>query len=738
MPLPFNFAEFRTACYVLLSCYSCIHNLSASNISDSLIESSILINLDNIEEKSGPSTPARRYSSVYVPNEDNATLSSEIDKNLDDSSGVTTVLPGLINDLSTVFSGIPQDSKIDGFDHSVHYLISLSNNQNFSRDDLMTMLKSSIQALIQSDINDGQNDISATIVNIPKRLIENLFIDPQLSLLKTDESSSGFINDIGRIYMESVVALDNSASTIENIELASKSFMEEVINIMANPDSGELIDFYPGITEVPDTADQDNVVMKFSGEHPSHFKFDPAKTRIFSQAAEGLAKGVDSFKLVDPPKPRALGEKTFEPNLANSILKPILNKVLSLPGDNRLFAYELTKVISTSITQVITNKGIGSDEVDGFAETISKDLAEVAIQSGIDNPQSLTEFGRNLGQLAESVGVGTSIGVQLAAVDDKIWQYESSFEEYSRNNLAKASSRGTSSGAIIASAESAIIPEDQSEPVIKTQDMKEIASHAAMGSIMGNTAMSIYYPTPKDLLSIINNSAQGASLGSTTVLVLNSVENTEGLTESPTVEIARGSSHGAALGAAFEIIALTGGDPVDKSYDRETIASIQAASYGSTYGVILGATQGGESDSVVLKQAAKQGSTEGALAGSGLATLYDEDYFNSEENFGGANGNANGNGGGQPAGSYDSVALSSKKSIIDAISTVNSQAAVDASTKLATKSIKTSAKDMIRLIQKFNISPRFTNPTRIFQGNKNQKLGDDFPFKDQFPVASPI
>ena len=119
---------------------------------------------------------------------------------------------------------------------------------------------------------------------------------------------------------------------------------------------------------------------------------------------------------------------------------------MSRPGDNRLFAYELTKVISTSITEVITNKGIGSDEVDGFAETISKDLAEVAIQSGIDNPQSLTEFGRNLGQLAESVGVGTSTGVQLAAVDDKILQYESGFEEYSRKNLAKASSRGTSQG----------------------------------------------------------------------------------------------------------------------------------------------------------------------------------------------------------------------------------------------------------------------------------------------------
>ncbi len=731
--MPFTLAKYRTLFYAFYSLCMLVCPLFGVQISNSLIESSILINLENIEEQLKSPNASRRYSSAYVSNDSNTSISLELDSNLDSASGATNILPSFINDLSTVFSGMPAASKIDGFDHSIHYLLTLANSQNLSDDALIDAIKSSIQALIQSDLNDGQTNLAANIGDIPQRLIENFFLDPQLVSLKSDESSSRLINDLSRIYMESVVQYDP-----QSVELASQSFMEEIIEIMDNPLSEELNDFYPGIEPVPDSADQDNLVMKFSGEHPSHFKFDPAKTRIFGNAAEGLASGINSFELVEPVLKRSQDEMSIEPNLANSILKPVLDKVLSRPGDNRLFAYELTKVISSSITQVITNESIGTTEVEEFAQTISKDLAEAAIRSGIENSASLEQFGRNLGQLAESVGVGTSMGVQLAAIDDQSLQYEVGFEEYSRKNLAKASSRGTSSGSIIASAESAIPPDDQSDPLVETEDMKEIASHAAMGSILGHTAMSIYYPTPKDLLSIINYSAQGASLGSTTVLVLNSVPNTDGLTESPTVEIARGSSHGAALGASFEMIALTGGDPVDKSYDRETIATIQAASYGSTYGVILGATEGGESDSVVLKQAAKQGSTEGALAGSGLATLYSEDYFNSEENFGGANGNAGGNGGGQPTGSYDSVALSSKKSIIDAIASVNSQAAVDASATLATKSIKTSAKDMIRLIQKFNISPRFTNPTRIFQGNKNQKLGDDFPFNDQFPVASPI
>ncbi len=722
--MPFRFAIFRSNFLKFTTVLASACPLSAVEFSDSLIESSILINLNEIEVKSTSSGISRRYSSSYVSNEDNASITSEINSGNED----------LIGKLQSIYTSMNED-KIDGFDHSIHYMIELANNQKLSSSELLTMVESSVLSILRSDIENSLDIIS----NIPNRLIENFFLDPQLSSLKPDggESAPRLLNNLGQIFMESVMQ-----ESPENAELASTSFIMEVLSIMDNypEDNIPLTDFYPGIVPIPYTADVANDDMKFDGGFPSHYKFDPAKTRILSMAADGLAKGIGSFNLVDLglENQRVKGEKTLEPNLANSILKPVLDNILSRTGDNRLFAFEVAKVISSSVTQVITNQGIESDEVDNFAQTISKNLADAAVQSGIDNRTSLTEFGRNLGQLAESVGVGTSMGVQLAAVDDQIMDYEPGFQAYSRKNLAMASSKGTSAGAIMASSESATINDESGEPIIETQDMKEIASHAAMGSILGHTAMSIYYPTPKDLLPIINYSAQGSSFGSTTVLPLASLrpEDPENETESPLVEVARASSHGAALGASFEIIALTNANPADKSYDKDSILAMQAASYGSTYGVVLGATEGGESDSVVLKQAAKQGATEGALAGSGLATLYDEEYFNNEANFGGANGGTNT--AGQASGSYDSVALSSKKSIIDAISTVNAQAAVDASTKLATKSIKTSAQDMIRLIQKFNISPRFTNPTRIFQGNKNQKFGSDFPFEDQFPVASPI
>ncbi len=726
--MPFRFAIFRLNFLKFISVFASACPLFAIEFSDSLIESSILVNLNEIKVKSTSSGISRRYSSSYVSNDDNASITSEINSGNED----------LVDKLQSIYTSMNED-KIDGFDHSIHYMIELANNQKLSYSELISMVGSSVLSILRSDIEN-----SLDISNIPNRLIENFFLDPQLSSLKSDggESVPRLLNNLGQIFMESVIQESTEEKIPENAELASTSFIMEVLSIMDNypEDNIPLTDFYPGIVPIPYTADEANDDMKFDGGFPSHYQFDPAKTRILSMAAEGLAQGIGSFNLVDLDlkDQRVEGEKTLEPNLAKSILKPVLDNILSRTGDNRLFAFEVAKVISSSVTQVITNQGVGSDEVDSFAQTISKDLADAAVQSGIDNRTSLTEFGRNLGQLAESVGVGTSMGVQLAAVDDQIMDYEPGFQAYSRKNLAMASSKGTSAGAIMASSESATIDDENGEPIIETQDMKEIASHAAMGSILGHTAMSIYYPTPKDLLPIINYSAQGSSFGSTTVLPLASLrpEDPENETESPTVEVARASSHGAALGASFEIIALTNANPADKSYDKDSILAMQAASYGSTYGVVLGATDGGESDSVVLKQAAKQGATEGALAGSGLATLYDEEYFNNEANFGGANGETNT--AGQASGSYDSVALSSKKSIIDAISTVNAQAAVDASTKLATKSIKASAQDMIRLIQKFNISPRFTNPTRIFQGNKNQKFGSDFPFADQFPVASPI
>ena len=546
--------------------------------------------------------------------------------------------------------------------------------------------------------------------------------------------------------MEAIVETEVSMPKNQKLGVATNSYMRSLIEVMNSENAVELKDFYPGIEPVSASRDEINTTMKFDGE-VDHFKFDPVKSRVFRAASEGLAYGAyDSLKIESSSDINKTNLDSFASNSLSSLLD-YLNE--ELDGDHSLFSYEVAKAVSLGLT-VATVATATKEETDLEAEIqlpemiakeISNILASTAIESGIDDEHD--DLGLHLGKLSESVSTGSAMGAQLAAVLEKSMDYEDGWEAFSRLKLARAVSEGASTGAVTTTALAARPARDQGgkEPVVGKDDLTQIASHSALGSIIGNTAFTIYYPTPNEKLQIINKSAEGSAYGSTTVLELNDVKDRDPIngmsvdTEHISVEIARASAHGSTLGATFEIVALTEeANPDDKSYDPKTIQAVEAAAYGSTYGSIVGATDGGESDSVVLKQAAKQGATEGALTGAGLGTGSSPDFFNQTNEFGGFNG------GDDPAtkGGYAEVGLASKKSIIGAINSMNSQAALDADTELATKSIKTSAKDMMRLIQKFNISPRFTNPTRIFQGNKNQKLGDDFPFEDRFPVASPI
>ena len=147
--------------------------------------------------------------------------------------------------------------------------------------------------------------------------------------------------------------------------------------------------------------------------------------------------------------------------------------------------------------------------------------------------------------------------------------------------------------------------------------------------MIGNTGLAVYYPT-NQLVPIINFTAQGASYGSTSSSNLGKVEK-EG-TETIDVSITRESALGAAMGATFEPTVLMELRPDLRSRDAQTISHLEAASFGSTYGAILGIQVNptppvpnkklgsGQDDRVVeLKQSAKQGSIEGALSGSQLA-----------------------------------------------------------------------------------------------------------------------
>jgi hypothetical protein len=69
---------------------------------------------------------------------------------------------------------------------------------------------------------------------------------------------------------------------------------------------------------------------------------------------------------------------------------------------------------------------------------------------------------------------------------------------------------------------------------------------------------------------------------------------------------------------------------------------------------------------------------------------------------------------------------------------MNEEASMEAMNSLATKKVKTSSRDMLLLIRKFNIRPNTTNPATIYQRPSGNKSENDFPFPDKFPAATPI
>ena len=172
------------------------------------------------------------------------------------------------------------------------------------------------------------------------------------------------------------------------------------------------------------------------------------------------------------------------------------------------------------------------------------------------------------------------------------------------------------------------------------------------------------------------------------------------------------------LGAVFSTVGLKSSDPVNKENDTPSNDAVKAVTYGSTIGAILGASESGNGDPVVVQQAAKQGVTEGSIIGAGFATEYQEEFFVDND--------------------FEDVELAAKKNLISTINSMNADASLEAMNSLATKKVKTSSRDMLLLIRKFNISPNTTNPATIFQRPNQKQSGNDFPFPDKFPAATPI
>ena len=88
----------------------------------------------------------------------------------------------------------------------------------------------------------------------------------------------------------------------------------------------------------------------------------------------------------------------------------------------------------------------------------------------------------------------------------------------SRREIAKSVSRGVANGSVNASSwlNSSSAAQDETEPIVTAAEIEEVSRGAALGAMIGNTGLAVYYPT-NQLVPIINFTAQGSSYG---VLVL--------------------------------------------------------------------------------------------------------------------------------------------------------------------------------------------------------------------------
>ena len=720
---PFSYL-FSNAFAFVFTLYFSLCPFIFANIENSLIETAILLNIDSIKSRNNeyPSTQ-RRLSSIYQ--DVNTSMAENIDgiteQDIKDEDKLKI-------SISNILTNYPDDNKTDAVDYAIDYLTKNKNIPfQLSDEDYIDAIESIYSSLIETENPDKLNE---SLSELSQRSFENLIPE---TVNRWDESASKWAELLSHALIQSIQ--DINPENITNFEESDKKVLQEtaikssissILRLMKE-NTEDAKGFYSGI--VPVVGGIDNPDMNFGG-HAEFKKFDPQKTEIVQSTIKGMSDAIFNKVIADSLNPDNYNDTSysiktefddFSKLLADSTIDGALDFLSKQEGDNTLFAYEVTRVVANSLSYSAVlastrydNKTLNEsfEEINlpsYAAEVIAKSVASKSIGYTIDN--SLVEKGYDLGLMAQSVSFGSAQGSQLATVDEKSMDYQNAWEIFSRKEIAKKSSSGSAKGAVNIAAEN--YKESSTEPnETNWQDILDVAQAAALGSLTANTAMSVYFPTEQQ--GIINYSAQGSAFGSLDNKVKTIIPEEKNPTSEILVDVARASANGATAGATFEIVALLDARPDLNTADRDTIKTIEAATYGSTFGAIQGGVQSSNSLAILIKQATKQGASEGALTGAGL-------------------------GRGESLENASSAELKSKATILQTITNTNSTASKNASRSIATKSIKTKSSDMLLLMRKFNISPKFTNPTGIFRKSTDTIGSDDIQQTDNaIQYASPI
>lgn len=685
---------YKIPCLTLLS-LSCF-SLTWANIDKTLIESSILINL-NVFSKSDSTSNAggRRLS---------AAASTSIQQSVDANHTSLPEITALTDSLTNTFNSFQNENLLEAAEHAINYITDNKTSFNLNDSDILAGIKSILIAYIKTQ-SSNEETLLNSIPELTSIVLSNIIPS---KVNRWNGSMPIWSMGLSKVLMESI----SDSGAVQNPNTLQSSVAKSTISSLLKILDESTITapgFTPGISLIDTSRAISNQGMLFGGTE-NFMRLHPEKTRFLEFASKGLADGL----FVDNTNPLSVQLiQEFSNLLGEATIESCIQFTSSLEGDNSIFTYEALKAISTGLTLGAVYKSSSSVSYresalpETTAELISNSISSQAITSTLELNGDF-----ELNRIAESTASGSAMGAQLASILDQALDYKDGWELYSRNAIAKATSKGSANGSINAASKKIENDLNIEDTLAKTtrQEVLDVANGSALGSLMGTTGLAFYYPTM--MQSIINHAAQGATFGGVTATNLALVEKPEGTTEEFEIEISRAISHGSATGALFQIVSLIEDSMPDKrSFDTLTIETAEAVSFGSTYGGILGGIDAGE-DSVSLKQAVYQGTLEGSKVGTSLGLGYKESVA-------------------------ELVSIPSDNQIKKVIKSANDDAASKANSTMAVKSIQTSAQDMLLLMRKFNINPKFTNPTGIFT-NPNENNQDNFIYKNKFPFASPI
>ncbi len=668
----------------------------------------------------------------YVPERISSTFEASND-------GSITTSPGL----EKLFDG--KTPTEEDFFEAVKYLVSKKTDWELSDGVFLAATKSIFKSYLENTANPLD---LASFYSSPDSLLSQIL--PQLQ--EWNGYGPVWVKRLSQATTEALMELNRPQSEIlEN----STEFTKSLVRFISDENSGKVPGMLIGVSAIEPNRETPVNDMGFGGKSG----FDPENFRAFQQLAVGLTQGFFNSKLTaltSEESPTSFEDapllsvsdftelSEYENSIIESSSSGLLTALLeisendnSLPSDQiSLYTYDSIKSLANGF--VLASTVYATSEPEYLAEGLYIEAAE-RTSRGVAHATISHEISQTSGfspqRLAESVSHGSAMGGQLATVLPKSMEFVDNWEIFSqsRRDVAQAIARGSSFGAVDAAASFLLDLETaQTEPATEVdagfqintpQDntsllIERVAQGSSLGAMVGTTGLAIYYPTDQ-LVPIINFTAQGSAYGSINSKKLDSLNNSETeqnpATEEIQVAIARQTAIGSSMGAVFEPSVLLGLRPDAKANDKQTTDNISAASFGAVYGAIQGrkepdlidistgtsSTKLSDEISITeITQSSKQGSTEGALVGAKLALGLDD---SSDES------------------------LNSKGVILKAINKTNAQAASEATSTLTSSSnsnsgtplvgnpLRTSSKDMLLLMRKYGINPRYTNAATMFK-----------------------